>query len=119
VGTDTNVESGIVEPQAAGPFNLATLSGPYIFGTENASASTDTLETGVAALDGAGNVVGTMDESSSAGMVQNQNVAIPYTLAADGTGSFGSGTTAILVSGNKLVFINNTSATPTITVVEK
>jgi hypothetical protein len=32
---------------------------------------------------------------------------------------FGSGTTAIVVSGNRLVFINNTSTTPTITVVEK
>lgn len=28
-------------------------------------------------------------------------------------------TTAILISGNKLVFINNTSANPTITVVER
>jgi hypothetical protein len=30
-----------------------------------------------------------------------------------------SGTTAILISGTKLVFINNISANPTITMVEK
>jgi hypothetical protein len=40
-------------------------------------------------------------------------------VAANGTGTFGSGTTAIVISGSKLVFINNTSAAPTITVVEK
>jgi len=119
VGTDSNVEFGIIEAQAAGPFNPALLSGVYMFGTENPSAISVTLETGVATLDGAGNVTGTLDQSSSAGLAQNQNVSIPYAVAADGTGSFGSGTTAILISGSKLVFINNTSNTPAITVVEK
>jgi hypothetical protein len=119
VGTDTNVEFGIIEPQAAGPFNLALLSGAYMFGTENPSAITVALETGVATLDGAGKVAGTSDQSSSAGLAQNQNVSLTYSVALDGTGTFGLGTTAIVISGSRLVFINNTSAAPTITVVQK
>jgi hypothetical protein len=121
VGTDANVEFGIIEPQAGGPFSggNASLSGGYMFGTENPSASTAALETGVATLDGAGNVTGTSDQAGPTGLTQNQNVSLTYSVAADGTGTFGTGTTAILISGSKLVFINNTSTATTITVVEK
>jgi hypothetical protein len=119
VGTGPSVEFGIIEPQAAGPFNLTSLSGGYMFGSENPSDVTVALETGVATLDGAGKVAGTTDQSSSAGLAQNQITNLTYSVTADGAGTFGTGTTAILISGSKLVFINNTSAAPTITVVEK
>jgi hypothetical protein len=120
VGTDTDVEFGIIESQTAGSFSNGSLSGAYTFGTENPSAITVALESGVATLDGtAGNVAGTSDQSSSAGLAQNQSVSLTYSVALNGTGTFGAGTTAIVISGSKLVFINNTSATPTITVVEK
>jgi hypothetical protein len=119
VGTDVNVEFGAIEPQARGPFSAASLSGAFTFGTEYASAISVTLVSGVAILDGAGNVAGTSDQSSSVGLAQNQNIGLTYSVVADGTGTFGTGTTAILISGGKLVFINNTSTTPAITVVEK
>ena len=119
VGTDANVEFGAIEPQAAGPFDNASLSGAYTLGTENPSTDTAALESGAVTLNGAGIVAGILDQSSPAGLVQNQNVSLTYSVGATGAGSFGSGTTAILISGNKAVFINNTSATPTITVVEK
>lgn len=119
VGTDPDVTFGIVEPQAAGPFSDASLSGAYMLGTENPSASTVPLESGAVTADGSGNATGTSDQSSSAGLAQNQPVSLTYSIAADGTGTFGIDTTAILISGNKLVFISNTSANPTITVVEK
>jgi hypothetical protein len=119
VGTDANVSFGILEPQAAGPFSDASFSGAYMLGTENPSASTVTLESGVVTADGKGSAAGISDQSSSAGLAQNQGLNFTYTFAADGTGNVGSGTTAILISGNKLVFINNTSTNPTITVVEK
>jgi hypothetical protein len=51
--------------------------------------------------------------------MQNQSLNLTYSFPANGVGNVGSNTTAILISGNKLVFINNTSANPTITVVEK
>ena len=119
VGTDTNVEFGIIESQATGPFNTASLSGAYTFGAENPSAFTVALESGVTTPDGKGNAPGTLDQSSSAGLAQNQSLALSYSVSPNGTGTFGTGTTAILISGSKLVFINNTSATPAIIVVEK
>ncbi len=119
VGTDANVEFGILEPQSAGPFSNASLSGAYTFGTENPSAITVTMQSGVVTPDGKGNASGTSDQSSSSGLAQNQSVSLTYSVAADGTGNFGANTTAILISGNKLVFISNTDTDPTITVVEK
>jgi hypothetical protein len=50
----------------------------------------------------------------------DQSLSLAYSVSATTSpGTFGSGTTATLISGNKLVFINNTSTTPTLTVVEK
>lgn len=117
VGTDADVTFGILEPQAAGPFSNASFSGTYTLGTENPSASTVTMESGVVTADGNGNAAGTADEST--GLTQNQSLNFIYSIPANGTGNVGSNTTAIMISGNKLVFINNTSTNPTITVVEK
>ena len=119
VGTDPDVTFGILEPQAAGPFSNASFSGAYVFGTEYPSASTVTMESGVLTADGSGNAAGTADQSSPQGLMQNQSLNLTYSLPANGVGNVGSNTTAILISGNKLVFINNTDANPTITVVQK
>lgn len=119
VGTDADVTFGFIEPQATGPFGNGSFSGAYMLGTENPSASTVTLESGVATADGKGSATGTSDQSSSAGLAPNQSLNLSYSVSAKGTGSVGSGTTAILISDNKLVFISNTSANPTITVAEK
>jgi|GEM_PF-1610993 len=119
VGTDPNGTFGILEPQAGGPFSNATFSGAYIFGIESPLATTVTMQSGVLVADGNGNAAGTSDQSGSAGLAQNQSSNFPYSFPANGVGNLGTGTTAILISGNKLVFINNTSTNPTITVVEK
>lgn len=119
VGTDPDVTFGILEPQAAGPFSNASFSGAYVLGIENPSTNTVTMESGVLTADGSGNAAGTVDQSSSTALPQSQSLNLTYSFPANGVGNVGSGTTAILISGNKLVFINNTNATPTITVVEK
>ena len=119
VGTDADVSFGILEPQTGGPFSDASLSGGYMLGTENPSAGTVSLQSGVLTPDGAGTATGTSDTSDPSGLTQNQSLNLNYSVLANGTGSLGSNTTAILISGNKLVFISNTSANPTITVVEK
>jgi hypothetical protein len=119
IGTDPNVTFGILELQAAGPFSNTSFSGAYTLGTENPAASTVTMESGVVTADGSGNVAGTADQSSTVGLPQVQALNFTYSFPANGVGNIGSGTTAILISGNKLVFINNTSVTPTITVVEQ
>jgi hypothetical protein len=119
LGTDADVTFGLLEPQATGPFSDASFSGAYTFGTENPSATTVILETGVLSANGSGNATGTSDQSSSTGLVQNQAVNLTVSISMNGTGNVGSGTTAIVISENKLIFINNTSTTPTITVVDK
>lgn len=119
VGTDPNATFGILEPQASGPFSNASFSGPYVFGTENPSSSTVALESGVATADGKGNAVGTADQSSPTALLQSQSLNFTYSFPANSVGNVGSGTTAVLISGSKLVFISNTNTNPTIIVVEK
>jgi hypothetical protein len=119
VSTDANAIFSILEPQAAGSFSDASFSGALIFGTEGSSSSAVTIESGVLAANGQGNASGTSDQSNSTGFAQNQALNFMYSISANGAGNVGSGTTAILISGNKLVFINNTNPNPTITVVEQ
>jgi hypothetical protein len=119
LGTDANVTFGILDPQAAGPFSNASFSGAYMLGTDYPSASTVTLESGALSASGTGTASGHSDQSSSAGLAQNQNLNLNYSIAADGTGNVGGGTTAIVISADNLVFINNTNPNPKVTVVEK
>jgi Abnormal spindle-like microcephaly-assoc'd, ASPM-SPD-2-Hydin len=112
---------GFIEPQAVGPFSNASLSGGFVLGTEVMESFGGSVESGVVNLDGAGNTTGTTDQSSSnaPGLEQNRPFNSTYSISADGTGTFGTDTTAILISPNKLVYISITSAVPTVTVVEK
>lgn len=131
LGTDTSLQSpafGFLEPQAAGPFTNASFSGAYMLGTEIPTANLQitacncwdlTFSSGVLNADGAGNASGTSDQVGPNGVAADQSQKFSYTISADGSGNVGSGTTAILISGNKLVFMTNTSANPIITVVEK
>ena len=119
VGTDADATFGILEPQAAGPFSDTSFSGTYTFGTEDPLTGTVTTESGVVTANGSGNASGTKDQSSPTGLTQNQGLNSSYSFAANGIGNVGTGTTAILISDHKMVFISNTSMNPTITVVEK
>lgn len=120
---DGSSNFGMLEPQTGGPFSNSSFSGSYFLGTENPTLApapnAATLESGVAVADGSGNVTGLVDQSSPAGLAQNQSLNFTYSIAADGTGNAGSGTTAIMISPTKLAFFNNIDPNPTITVVEK
>jgi len=123
VGTDPlQLAFGTIEPQAVGPFSNASLSGGYMFGAEDPFA-VQAAASGVVTLDGAGNAAGASDELNSddliQNLIQNQSLAAAYSISADGTGNFGTDTTAILISGKKFVFISKISSNPIIIVVEK
>ena len=60
----------------------------------------------------------TSDQSGPGGLAEEQSLKFSYSFPANGTGNMGTNTTAILISG-RLVFIKNTSTSPTIPVVEK
>jgi hypothetical protein len=120
IGTDPQVLTlGFIEPQAVGPFSNASLSGGFVLGTEVMESFGGSVESGVVTLDGAGTATGTTDQSSSnaPGLEQNKPFNATYSISADGTGTFGSDSIAILISESKLVYISNTS--PAVTVVEK
>ena len=88
-------------------------------GTENPSASTVTIESGVLNANGSSNATGTADQSSTTGLAQDQSLNLSYSISADGVGNVGTGTTAIVVSRSKLTYINNTDPNPAISVIEK
>ncbi len=115
-------ELGEFEPQSTGPFTNASLSGAFFHGTnaiDNHDAST---QTGTATLDGAGNISGAEDKSGSNGL-STQSFTDNYSVNSDGSGNIGSGTVMMVISNNKLVFIDEgdggTSTNPEVTVVEK
>jgi hypothetical protein len=115
-------EMGEFEPQAAGPFSNASLSGNFFHGTYAVDSQGSSTETGTATLDGAGNISGTGDNSGSNGL-STQTFTDTYAVNSDGSGNIGSGTVMMVISNNKLVFIDEgdggTSTNPKVTVVEK
>ena len=115
-------EVGEFNPQAAGPFNNAYLSGTFFHGTYAIDSQGSNAETGTALFDGAGNLSGTGDDSGSNGL-STQTFTGNYLVNSDGSGNIGSGTVMMVISGNKLVFIDEgdtgTGANPAVTVVEK
>lgn len=119
LGTDANVSFGILEPQRNSPFSDSSFSGAYTLAVENPSSATVTMESGALTANGSGNASGSLDQSSSTGLVPNQSLNVGYSISANGTASLGSGTTAVVISGSKLAFIRDTDPNPTISVVEK
>jgi hypothetical protein len=115
-------EVGEFEPQAAGPFSNASLSGTFFFGTYAVPNQGSSVQTGTVTLDGAGNYSGTGDNSGGDGL-SSQTVTDTYLANADGSGNVGSGTVMLMISNNKFVFIDEgntgTGATPKVAVVEK
>jgi len=122
VATNDPDELGEFEPQAAGPFSNASLSGTFFFGTCAVDNQGSSVQTGTVTPDGAGNYSGTGDNSGSDGL-STQTVTGTYLANADGSGNVGSGTVMLVISNNKFVFIDEgntgTGATPKVAVVEK
>jgi large repetitive protein len=100
---------GTLEPQAAGPFTDASLSGVYFFGTlpllsppQTGNGIAYNIESGVLGFDGKGNMNATVDVNSS-GVPQTDLTAIDtYSVASDGRATQGSGSAVIwIVSPSK------------------
>jgi hypothetical protein len=122
----SGVDTGSFEPQSAGPFNEASLSGNF-FGavaevvTQNAQAELDPI-----APNGSGSITGTTDSSStSAQDAGSPFLATTYIVNSDGTfsvSSSGHSVAGIIISDSKFVmFSPSTFATsyPTLLVMQK
>ena len=88
VGTGSNPEFYIFEPQAGGPFSNASMVGSYAGGTltplDYANAKNGIY---VGAADGNGNMVAGSDSSGSQGLDQGLNTPLTYSIASNGRGT--------------------------------
>jgi hypothetical protein len=122
VGTGAFSEIGRMEPQSGGPFNNASFSGAYFFGTETPAHPLEEVEVGTLTANGsAGTVAVTSDQANIGSGVLDPNGMFNYmfTFSPDGTGNIGPGTTAIFISSSRLVYMANTQFLPSVIVIEK
>jgi hypothetical protein len=124
LGTGSSItDVGGLEPQAAGPFNNASLSGNYFMGTGTVVSQSVEVGVGSVTLDGAGNVSGTSDYTWTGGQDANSSFTDTYTVNADGTftvGSMAPTIIGIVISGNKLVLIDaSDSPDPSLLMIQK
>jgi hypothetical protein len=126
VDASPGVDTGSFEPQSAGPFSNASLSGSFFGGLAEAVIQSAQAEVDLLAPDGSGNITGTTDISStSAQDTGSPFLAATYTVNSDGTFSVSSSDGAvagIIISNTKFVMISpSTFATsdPTLLVMQK
>jgi hypothetical protein len=95
---------GTVEPQSAGPFTNASLSGAYFFGTlpllsppDSGAGIAYNIESGVLSFDGKGNLAVTLDVNSSGTPSTDLTGTDTYSVASDGRATQGSGSSVIWI----------------------
>ncbi len=129
VGTDAAATFGDFESQTGGPFNNASLSGTYTYGTDGAAVGSRLTAVGSATFDGMQNVSGMEDDSSPAGLVLNIAVGNAQYLFSATSSPAGRGTldtssnvnpsVAYIISPTKLIYLNPPATKPRLVVVEK
>ena len=120
------VDTGSLEPQSAGPFNNASLSGNFFGGMAEVAIQSTQAEVEPVAPNGSGSMTGTTDISSTAAQDAGSSfLATTYTVNPDGTfsvSSSGGAVAGIIISNTKFVMFSPlTSATsyPTLLVMQK
>jgi hypothetical protein len=77
---------GTFEPQSGTPFDLGTLNGDYVFGTEPLETLTGDASTGVVHIDGAGHGMVVVDTKAADGTL-SAGITSTWTLAASAGGA--------------------------------
>jgi hypothetical protein len=123
LGTNPGVATGQLEPQVAGTFSNALVSGTFILGPDALVSQSTETEVGSVTLDGLGNVNGTTDDTSTSSQDPDRPFIDTYTVNSDGTfsvGSSGTATVGIVISNRKFALIDHeSSAYPSIVVIQK
>ena len=109
-----DVVLGTLEPQAAGPFSSASLTGSLIFGTLNPVTAAVPDFTGVLSVTSPGNLSGTLDLSELGSLTPDAAFTATYTVASNGRGTLnvsaaGSPVTSLIfwiIGPNKFVAIS-------------
>ncbi len=126
VDASPGVDTGSFEPQSAGPFNNASLSGSFFGGMAEVVIQSAQAEVDPVAPNGSGSITGTTETSSTSTQDAGSSfLAATYTVNSDGTfsvNSSGGAVAGIIISNAKFVmFSPSTSATscPTLLVMQK
>jgi hypothetical protein len=126
-----SVHIGEIEPQVGAPFDQTSLSGAFALGTDCVLSQDATTDVGSLTLDGAGNVTGVVDSTSTTSQAPNASLAgtqyhLSFTVSGDypefyitqGTSSLVRG--GLVISANKVVAVAHpTSTQPTVVIIEK
>jgi hypothetical protein len=117
------VDVGSFEPQAAGPFSNASLSGTFVGGLPevvNQNINTDSVAEMAAT---SGSFGGTRTLTSTTSQTEDSPIADTYSVNPDGTFTTGSSSpnvVGIVINSNKFVMIDDVSSTyPILLVLEK
>src|SRR5882672_1239241 len=104
-GNDT--QTGLLQPQSAGPFTNTSLSGTLIFGSDEPALTGVSVDVGTIAITSPGAFTITEDSSDTSGLHPDQVITGTYTMTANGRGDIaitGGGTAVIWMLGpNKAV----------------
>jgi len=104
-GNDT--QTGLLQPQSAGSFSTASLSGTLIFGSDEPAKTAVAVDVGTIAITSPGVFTITEDSSDTSGLHPDQVITGTYTMTANGRGDIaitGGGTAVIWMLGpNKAV----------------
>jgi hypothetical protein len=111
VDQNPSATSGTLQPQSAGPFNAASLSGSFIFGDGPPAAKPSTLQSGVASADGVANIGGTIDQNQAGVLTGSMGLTDTYAVAANGRVVLnGSKQIMYIISPSKAVVLNSDPA---------
>ena len=112
--------AGFFEQQTGGPFSKASISGSYVSGTVDPAVTDSGVSSGVIASSGNGTLNGTLDDSHWASLLTTQQVSVQVTIGTDGRGTDTQGRLIFyVVSPKKVVLMNATSISPTISIFQR
>lgn len=109
-GPGNDTQTGILQPQTGSAFTANSLSGTFIFGSDEPAEIGNSVEVGTIAITSAGNFTITQDSSDPSGLQSNQVMTGTYTMSAIGRGdititSGGTGTAVIYLLGTNAAVV--------------
>jgi hypothetical protein len=120
MGTGAFANAGLLQPQATGPFSVASISGNYAVGMAEAQAVTaGNVASGVANSSGSGTLNATLDISTASGQLQSaqaQSLTLSIAAGDAATGRFTDNSNGIgyIITPSQFVRIDSTAAAPRI-----
>ncbi len=122
-GNDT--QTGLLQPQTGSSFSTSSLSGTFIFGSDEPAILATDVTVGTVVVTSPGSITITEDDSTTGGLQPNQVMTGTYTMAANGRGvititSGGTGTAVIwLLDSNSAVIMPRGGGNITLLNVQK